>query len=161
MADPDLKTIPTKNLKKIARESNLNALLESKEGQDFFKNYLEGHPEFKKYWTFYNCVNEITASSDNLDQLWVLINQCFQSHIAIAADSEERVDRCLQNRSIVDTLNKSITDRSADHSIDQLQNLQKRAYEYLNQEVFPLLIKQFQSEVSSRIKSGKAGCDLS
>ncbi|KAI9555373.1 hypothetical protein GHT06_017888 [Daphnia sinensis] len=153
MADPDLKSIPTKTLKKVIREGKLSALISSDEGQIFFQSYLIKHPQFKKYWTFYNSVNEIVSNQDNQEHQLVAIKECFEKHIAIGADSEDRVDGCLSNRVIVENLSKAISENDSENIHTTFKGIQQSAFDYLNKEVFRLLIPQIDLEYSSRKKS--------
>lgn len=150
MADPDLKSIPTKTLKKVVRECKLSALISSDEGQIFFRSYLIQHPEFNKYWTFYNSVNEIISAPDNQQHELIAIRECFEKHIAIGADSEDRVDRCLSNRVVVENLSKAINENDSENIHTIFKGIQQSAFDFLDQQVFLPLIEQFSSEYSSR-----------
>lgn len=157
MADPDLKSIPTKTLKKVVSECQLGALVSSDEGQAYFDSHLSRYPEFNKYWTFYKAVNQIILNSDNQEQLLESLKQSFFKHIAIEADSEDRIDSCLKNRSVVDNLSKAINESNSEKLLENFKILQESSFEYLNKQVFHSLLPQFNSEYSSRRKS----CDLS
>lgn len=156
MADPDLKSISKKTLKKVLQECSLSALLSSDEGQTFFKSYLSHHPEHSKYWDFYNSVNEIILNSDNQEEQLDSIKQCFEKHISIGADSEDRVDVCFQNRADVDNLSKAINEKDCKNLQRILKEKQQSAFNHLNQEAFLPLLPQFRECISH-----KTTCDLS
>lgn len=156
MADQSLKKVKKSILRKVVNESNLSVLLESDEGQTFFNQYIENYPELKKYWTFYECVNEITTNQ-NSDNLWESLDQCFKTHVCISA--EDRVDECLKDRSVGETLKTAINKKDTEDSLKQLKCLQKLAYDHLNKRALELLTPYINSEVSSRGSSKT--CDLS
>ena len=149
MADPDLKSIlgqiPSETRKKVIREGKLSALLSSDKGQAFFESYLSHHPQFNKYWDFYNSVNEIILNSENQEQQLDLIKLCFEKHISKGADSDDRVDACFQNSADVDNLSKAINERNCENLQGILREKQQSAFDFLNQEVFLLLLPQFKS----------------
>jgi hypothetical protein len=157
MADPDLKSIPKKTLKKVIQECNLSALLSSDEGQAFFKSYLSHHPEHSKYWDFYNSVSEIILNSDNQEQQLDSIKECFEKHISIGADSEDRVDACIQNRADVENLSKAINEKDCENLQKILSEKQQSAFEYLNREAFLPLLPEFKGCTSKKTSY----CDLS
>lgn len=158
MAPLDPKSIPKKTLEKVLRECHLSALISSDKGRTFFESYLINKlPEFNKYWTFYNSVNEITWNSENQEQLLVCIKECFEKHIAIGADSQDRVDACLgENRIVVKKLSKAISEKDIENLCTTFKDLQKSAFQHLNKEVFGGLVEVLNSEYSSR----KSRCDL-
>lgn len=141
MADQALISLPKKALKKIIREGKLSALIASDEGSNFFDSYMISHPEFKKYWDFFNTANNIVNVQDSTQKI-ELARNCFDKHIAIEADSNDRVDACLKSRSAVDNIEKAIINQDSAGVSNFFQSLKDSALEILDQKVFQTLIPQ-------------------
>lgn len=158
MADQGLKSISPKILRKIIREGKLSALISSEKGEDFFTSYLGDKPHFNKYWIFYKSASEIVANFENKEQHLCLIKQCFEKHIAIGADSDERIDECVSTRSAVENLSKAISEGDTEKLQETFKGLQESAFEYLHQQAFLPLVPEFVKEYNSR--SNKGSCEL-
>ncbi len=158
MADQGLKSIQTKTLKEIVRGGRLRGLISSKKGEDFLNSYLDDKPNFNKYWTFYKSASEISANFENKKQHLSLIKQCFEKHIAIGADSDERIDECVSTRSSVENLFKAISEEDSEELEKKFEVLKQRAFDILDEKVFPDLVPEITKEYKSR--SNKGSCDL-
>lgn len=163
MAEQALKSIPNKTLKKIIREGKLSALVSSIEGKDFFDNYMRNaqnpHPEFVKYWDFYELV-AVLSSADTAEKQLEIAEQCYSKHIAIEADSDTRIDSLL-DRSSVNEIKKTIATckQESTSPVESFVVLQKSSLEHLDQHIFrPLLIPVFDKEKDQRLS---IGCGLS
>lgn len=146
MADQSLEKIDKEILEKVVNDCNFSILLESGNGKTFFNQFIENYPELKKYWTFYECVDKLTASQ-NSDNLLELEEQCFKEHIRTSAGY--RIGMCL-NRSNVEALNTAIKNKDTEDSLRQLKHLQKLAFDHLNPEVLKLLGPYIKPKVSSQ-----------
>lgn len=149
MADQELKKVPTKTLKKVSRECKLEALITSEEGRTYFESFLRDHPEINQYWVFYKTVDGFGNSEDQkLTDKWESIKKCFEDHIALAANSEDRIDACL-NRSIVDKLSKQIKQED-DNCLQEFVNLKEFALQHLQTEFFKSSIPKLKEEIKHR-----------
>jgi len=102
------------------------------------------------------------VTSDEIAQQLDLADLCYKKHIAIEADSDDRVDKFL-DRTTVNDLRKSLISckQESISPASIFKPLQKSAYDYLDQQFFrPNLIPLFDSEKNKRIGLG-AECELS
>lgn len=141
MADQALLSLPKKALKKIVREGKLSALIASDEGSNFFDSYMVSHPEFKKYWEFFKTATNIVNTQDSSQKI-ELAKSCFEKHLAIEADSDDRVDACVVNRSALDNIEKAIINQDSPAVNSVFQSLKDSALEFLDQKVFKTIIPQ-------------------
>lgn len=104
---------------------------------------------------FHELVTCISREEDIHKQL-NLADQCFKKHIAIEADSEDRVDKLI-DRTTVNEVKKSLVSCTKDSTSPAavFQPLQKSSLEYLDQQIFrPLLIPVLDSEKKGRVECG-------
>lgn len=158
-----LKSVKDKTLKKVIREGNLRALVNSKEGREFFDAYVRNpenpHREFAKYWDFHELVNELNGA-DSVSQQLELADRCFEKHIAFEADPEDRIDDLI-DRSTVDKVKKDLVSckQESKSPAPIYKALQKASFEHLDQEFFcRYLIPLLDSEKSERVS---IACGLS
>ena len=129
----------------------------------FFDSILKSSNqlEFTKYWDFYELVDKIVHSEELAQQL-DLADSCYKKHIAIEADSDDRVERVL-DRATVNDLKKTLVSCKKDSTspTSAFKPLQKSAYDHLDQHFFrPNLIPLLDSEKNRRLSLG-AECELS
>lgn len=101
-------------------------------------------------------------SSDEIAEQLDLADSCYKKHIAIEADSDDRVDKFL-DRNTVNELKKSLVSckQESISPASYFKPLQKSAYDYLDEQLFrPNLIPLFDCEKNKRIGLG-AECELS
>ena len=157
MAEQALKSIPNKELKKIVRGGKLSALVSSVEGKHFFDSYMKNpdnpHPEFVKYWDFYELVAALSTTAGGPDQQLELADQCYSKHIAIEADSGNRIDSLLDRNTVKDIRKTLATCKQESASpVEAFLALQKSSLEHLDQHIFrPYLVPVLDEEKKKRL----------
>lgn len=159
MANQELKNIPRKTLKKVVSKCNFEALITSKEGLIYFESRLSQYPEFNQYWVFFKTVGEFVDSDKEIISKLDSVKQCFEKHIAIAADPDDRIGNCLQNRNEIEELSKLINNSEAIHCHQKFKELRESAFQHLKDNLFvPKLMGDLNTEYNSRHSKV---CDLS
>lgn len=158
MADQELKHIPRKTLKKVVSECNFEALITSNEGLVYFESRLSHYSEFNQYWVFCKTVGGFVDSDQELTDKLSSIKECFEKHIAIAADPDDKIGCCLSNRSEVENLSKDIKNKD-EKCLQEFKRLRQSAFDHLKENLFlPKLMGELKEEYNSRHSKV---CDLS